>query len=87
MGWGVCIIRLSVLLSLSVSLSPCLSVSVSLSLSLSRSLTLALSLSRLILLLPRLCACAGVAENGQDKCGDFIEAHKACLRKEGFTVA
>jgi len=28
-----------------------------------------------------------VAENGQDKCGDFIEAHKACLRKEGFTVA
>jgi len=27
------------------------------------------------------------AQNGQDKCGDFIEAHKACLRKEGFTVA
>jgi hypothetical protein len=27
------------------------------------------------------------AQNGQDKCGDFIEAHKSCLRKEGFTVA
>eukprot|EP00277_Geminigera_cryophila_P001888 CAMPEP_0179428454 /NCGR_PEP_ID=MMETSP0799-20121207/14130_1 /TAXON_ID=46947 /ORGANISM="Geminigera cryophila, Strain CCMP2564" /LENGTH=73 /DNA_ID=CAMNT_0021203973 /DNA_START=124 /DNA_END=345 /DNA_ORIENTATION=- len=28
-----------------------------------------------------------VAQNGEDKCPDFIEAHKACLRREGFTVA
>ena len=28
-----------------------------------------------------------VAQNGQENCADFIEAHKACLRKEGFTVA
>lgn len=24
--------------------------------------------------------------NGEDKCAEFVEAHKACLRKEGFDV-
>jgi cytochrome c oxidase assembly protein subunit 17 len=24
--------------------------------------------------------------NGEEKCSKFIEAHKACLRKEGFDV-
>lgn len=23
---------------------------------------------------------------GEDRCGDLIEAHKVCLRKEGFDV-
>ncbi len=27
-----------------------------------------------------------VITNGEDKCADVIEAHKACLRKEGFKV-
>ena len=28
-----------------------------------------------------------IVANGEDKCKDLIEAHKVCLRKEGFTVA
>jgi cytochrome c oxidase assembly protein subunit 17 len=28
-----------------------------------------------------------VVENGLDKCDTFIEAHKTCLRAEGFTIA
>jgi Cytochrome C oxidase copper chaperone (COX17) len=24
--------------------------------------------------------------NGEEKCGELIEAHKRCLRKEGFNV-
>ena len=28
-----------------------------------------------------------VVRNGEDKCLDVIEAHKKCLRAEGFTVA
>ena len=27
-----------------------------------------------------------VVENGEEKCADKIEAHKACLRAEGFNV-
>lgn len=27
-----------------------------------------------------------VVMNGEDKCSDFIEAHKACLRSEGFDI-
>lgn len=27
-----------------------------------------------------------VVQNGEDHCKDIIEAHKACLRSEGFTV-
>merc|ERR1712216_24481 len=27
-----------------------------------------------------------VTINGEENCADFIEAHKACLRKEGFKV-
>lgn len=27
-----------------------------------------------------------VVVNGEEKCTNFIEAHKECLRKEGFTV-
>eukprot|EP00284_Hemiselmis_tepida_P010716 CAMPEP_0174926166 /NCGR_PEP_ID=MMETSP1355-20121228/10123_1 /TAXON_ID=464990 /ORGANISM="Hemiselmis tepida, Strain CCMP443" /LENGTH=73 /DNA_ID=CAMNT_0016172185 /DNA_START=20 /DNA_END=241 /DNA_ORIENTATION=+ len=27
-----------------------------------------------------------VVQNGETKCGDFIEAHKACLRNEGFDI-
>lgn len=38
------------------------------------------------------CACpdtkkirdACVLNNGEQNCGDFIEAHKACLRSKGF---
>lgn len=28
-----------------------------------------------------------VVTHGEDKCSSYIEAHKACLRLEGFTVA
>lgn len=27
-----------------------------------------------------------VVEKGEDSCADLIEAHKECLREEGFTV-
>ncbi|KAG3200552.1 hypothetical protein PC128_g4529 [Phytophthora cactorum] len=27
-----------------------------------------------------------IVNNGEDKCKDIIEAHKACLRSEGFTI-
>ncbi|EGC30737.1 hypothetical protein DICPUDRAFT_157498 [Dictyostelium purpureum] len=27
-----------------------------------------------------------IVNNGEDKCAQFIEAHKACLRSEGFDV-
>ena len=27
-----------------------------------------------------------VTRNGEEACADLIEAHKACLRKEGFKV-
>eukprot|EP00405_Crypthecodinium_cohnii_P005292 CAMPEP_0194765152 /NCGR_PEP_ID=MMETSP0323_2-20130528/25164_1 /TAXON_ID=2866 ORGANISM="Crypthecodinium cohnii, Strain Seligo" /NCGR_SAMPLE_ID=MMETSP0323_2 /ASSEMBLY_ACC=CAM_ASM_000346 /LENGTH=69 /DNA_ID=CAMNT_0039693963 /DNA_START=101 /DNA_END=310 /DNA_ORIENTATION=+ len=27
-----------------------------------------------------------IALNGEEKCKDFIEAHKQCLRNEGFDV-
>lgn len=27
-----------------------------------------------------------VVQNGEDKCVNFIEAHKSCLRAEGFTI-
>lgn len=27
-----------------------------------------------------------VVENGPEKCADVIEAHKQCLRSEGFTI-
>ena len=27
-----------------------------------------------------------VVTNGEDKCSKYIEAHKECLRAEGFTV-
>ena len=28
-----------------------------------------------------------IVKNGEDKCLQYIDAHKACLRLEGFTVA
>lgn len=28
-----------------------------------------------------------VVTHGEDKCATFIEAHKACLREEGFKIA
>jgi len=28
-----------------------------------------------------------VVQKGESKCSEYIEAHKACLRAEGFTVA
>eukprot|EP01132_Coremiostelium_polycephalum_P003815 gene3815-4747_t len=27
-----------------------------------------------------------ILNNGEDKCSDLIEAHKQCLRKEGFDI-
>lgn len=27
-----------------------------------------------------------IVKNGESECADLIEAHKACLRDEGFTV-
>ncbi|KAK4523302.1 hypothetical protein GAYE_PCTG50G1196 [Galdieria yellowstonensis] len=27
-----------------------------------------------------------ILQHGEDKCKEFIEAHKACLRQEGFKV-
>lgn len=40
------------------------------------------------------CACpetkkvrdACIIENGEENCGDLIEAHKACMRKMGFNI-
>ncbi|XP_011869960.1 PREDICTED: cytochrome c oxidase copper chaperone [Vollenhovia emeryi] len=40
------------------------------------------------------CACpetkkardACIIENGEEKCGDLIEAHKACMRSMGFNI-
>ena len=40
------------------------------------------------------CACpetkkardACIVERGEENCGDFIEAHKECMRKMGFNV-
>ncbi|XP_017782494.1 PREDICTED: cytochrome c oxidase copper chaperone [Nicrophorus vespilloides] len=40
------------------------------------------------------CACpetkrardACIIENGQENCGDLIEAHKVCMRKMGFNI-
>eukprot|EP00958_Prasinococcus_capsulatus_P002569 scaffold218_cov333-Prasinococcus_capsulatus_cf.AAC.9 len=32
------------------------------------------------------CATQCIALNGEDKCAELIEAHKVCLRKEGFKV-
>jgi len=27
-----------------------------------------------------------IVENGEEKCGDLIEAHKECMRKMGFNI-
>jgi len=40
------------------------------------------------------CACpdtkkardACIIENGEEKCGDLIQAHKDCMRKMGFNI-